>query len=303
MDIISIGEPLMELSDTSSAQPGTYLAGFGGDTSNFIISAARQGMETAYITRIGEDAFGNRFMKLWEAEGVDTSAVIRDKEAHTGLYFISYGENGHEFTYMRKGSAASRMTPADIPRELIASAKLLQVSGVSQAISGTACDAVFCAISVAKQNGVKVVYDPNLRLKLWGLERARAVIHETVRLTDIFLPSYSDVTELTGMKNVDDILSLYHGLGVGLIVMKMGDEGAIVSDNGKQTRLPCYSVETTDATGAGDTFDGAFCARYIAGDNPGDAAAYANIAAALSTTGKGAVAPIPRREEVLKHMK
>lgn len=302
MDIISIGEPLMELSDVYVDGQRLYLPGFGGDTSNFIISAARQGAGTAYYSRLGLDSFGDSFMKLWENEGVDVSSVQRDKDAHTGLYFITYGENGHEFTYMRKGSAASRMTPEDIPEDLIKSCKLFHVSGISQAISDTACDAVFRAISVVKENGVLVSSDPNLRLKLWGKDRAAAVIHATAAMCDVFLPSYSDVTVLTGLDDPDGILEFYHKLGAKLIVMKMGDEGAMVSYEGKKSVFPCYHVDTVDCAGAGDTFDGAFCARWLAGDSPEDAAKYANIAAALSTRGKGAVAPIPTKDEVAPYL-
>ena len=147
---------------------------------------------------------------------------MRSSEAHTGIYFITYSEAGHEFTYFRKGSAASKVTPADVPEGMLKSCKLLHVSGISQAISESACDAVFCAINVARQDGAKVSYDPNLRLKLWGKERAKAIIHATVALCDIFLPSYDDVAELTGLNDPDALVEFYHEIGAKIVILKLG---------------------------------------------------------------------------------
>lgn len=295
MDIVSIGEPLMELSNT---EPGVYKEGFGGDTSNFLMAAARQGVQTAYFTQIGQDAFGNAFMKLWESENVDTSYVNRLSTAHTGLYFITYTEKGHEFSYFRAGSAASLMAPADVPEELIAKSKLLHISGISQAISNSACDAVFEAVKLAKKHNVIVTYDPNIRLKLWSVERARAIINATVPMCDIFMPSLEDAETLTGMSGAEKIADYYHSLGVSTVILKLGKHGVLVSANGHQEIIPGFVVDTVDQTGAGDTFDGAFCARYLKGATPMEAARYANAAAALSTRGYGAVTPIPREAEV-----
>lgn len=295
MDIVSIGEPLMELSNT---EKGMYKEGFGGDTSNFLMAAARQGVETAYFTQIGQDAFGDSFMKLWESENVDTSYVNRLSTAHTGLYFITYTEKGHEFSYFRAGSAASKMTPADVPEELIAKSKLLHISGISQAISNSACDAVFEAVKMAKKYNVKVTYDPNVRLKLWSIERARAIINATVPYCDIFMPSLEDAESLTEMTGAEKIADYYHAIGVSIVILKLGKNGVLVSADGKKEIIPGYVVDTVDQTGAGDTFDGAFCARILKGATPMEAARYANAAAALSTRGYGAVTPIPREKEV-----
>jgi 2-dehydro-3-deoxygluconokinase len=136
-EIIAIGEPLGEFSQTTAGDPN-YLFGHGGDTSNTIIAAARSGASTGYISAVGDDAFGRSFLELWRKEGVDVSAVTTDKNAHTGVYFITHGQAGHEFSYLRAGSAASRMTLDNLPSGMIRSAKVLHVSGISQAISPNA---------------------------------------------------------------------------------------------------------------------------------------------------------------------
>lgn len=302
MDILAIGEPLMELSDIDYEGCRVYLPGYGGDTSNFIIAASRQGVQTAYFTHVGNDTFGNRFLKLWSHEGVDADTVKVSETAHTGIYFITHTDKGHEFSYMRKGSAASLVTPDDLPVELIKNCRLLHISGISQAISDSACDTIFAAARIARENGVKVSYDANLRLKLWSLDRARAVIHATVPLCDVYMPSLEDSVSLTGLSDPKEIIEYYHKLGAVNVILKCGKNGVIVSgpENGEKVyeSIPGFVVDTVDQTGAGDTFDGAFCAKYLSGGGLIASANYANAAAALSTKGYGAVTPIPRRVDV-----
>ena len=187
--IIAIGEPMLEFNQVRDADGETrYLPGFGGDTSNFAVAAARQGASVAYFTRLGADAFGDAFVDLWREEGIDTSLIVRDADSPTGIVFVTHSQAGHAFIYYRKDSAASRMVADDVPAEAVAGARVLHVSAISQANSAGACDAVFAAMEAARANGGRVSYDTNLRLKLWDLTRARAVIHETVAMSDICLP-------------------------------------------------------------------------------------------------------------------
>ena len=181
---------------------------------------------------------------------------------------------------------------------MIRGARVLHVSGISQAISASACDAVFAAIDAATAAGARVSYDPNLRLKLWPLPRARAVIMATAAQCDWFLPSLDDVRTLSGLADPTAILDWCHALGAPVVVLKCGRDGAIVSDGRRTERIAGHRVDAVDATGAGDCFDGAFAARMLAGDDPFAAARYANAAAALATTGFGAVAPLPRDADV-----
>ena len=292
--IVAIGEAMVEFNAARAESPDVYARGFGGDTSNMAIAAARLGARAGYVSRVGNDAFGRALLRLWADEGVDTRGVAIDPVAPTGVYFVTHGPDGHDFSYLRAGSAASRLEPAKLPLDVIRGAGVLHVSGISQAISASACDAVFSAIAAAAGAGARISYDPNLRLKLWPLPRARAVIRATAAQCDWFLPSLDDVRTLSGLADPDAILDWCHGLGVPVVVLKCGREGAIVSDGRHVERVAGHGVVAVDATGAGDCFDGAFAARMLAGDEPAAAARYANAAAALATTGFGAVAPLPR---------
>jgi 2-dehydro-3-deoxygluconokinase len=181
---------------------------------------------------------------------------------------------------------------------MIRAARVLHVSGISQGISNSACDTVFAAIDIARAAGVEISYDPNLRLKLWSLHRARAVILATLPQARFFIPSIDDARVLSGLDQPEDIARWCLDKGATGLVLKLGPAGALVADGDRLVPIPGYKVATVDATGAGDCFDGAFLSRIIAGDHIVDAARYANAAAALTTTGYGAVAPLPRPDQV-----
>jgi 2-dehydro-3-deoxygluconokinase len=296
-DIVCLGEPLGELNQTD---PGLarFLLGHGGDTSNCAIAAARMGASVGYLTRVGADSFGHGFLDLWAREGVDTSRIERDEEAPTGIYLVTHGQHGHEFSYYRKGSAASRMSPASMPDAYLAGARILHASGISQAISETACDAVFHAIEIARAAGADVAYDTNLRLRLWPLARARAVIDEALRQATLALPGLDDARVLTGLEDPDAIADHYLRLGTRVVALTLGPAGALVATPDRRERHAAHAVAAVDATGAGDAFDGAFLAEYLRTGDVFRAGRFANAAGALATTGFGAVAPLPTRAAV-----
>jgi 2-dehydro-3-deoxygluconokinase len=301
--IVSLGEPLIEFNRPKEGDGRTWLQGFGGDSQNVVIAAARQGVSTGYLTSVGQDWMGDAFLDLWKAEGVDASRVARHPTAPTGVSFVTHSAAGHKFDYLRKNSAASLMMPETLATDYIAGAKFFHLSAIGQAISESARLTCAAAISAARKAGVKVSYDTNLRLRLWELDQARQVVDATIAQCDVALPSLDDSQQLTGLTAPDAIADYYLGLGAPLVALKMGSEGSLIATKGKRTQVPPFKVDAVDATGAGDTFDGAFLSRLLAGDAPEEAARYANVAAALSTKGYGAVTPIPRVDAVLAALK
>ena len=298
LDILAYGEPMVEFNQTGEGGGRLYLQGFGGDSSNFAIAAARQGARVGYFSALGDDGNGRMLRALGDEEGVDHGDVRNDAGAFTAVYFVTHGARGHEFHFFRNGSAASRITAADVPRGRIAAAKVLHLSGISLAISANACDAGYAAIEVARDAGVRVSFDTNLRLGLWSIDRARAVMSDVMQRADICLPSYDDVRAITGLDDDDALVDRCLRLGAKTVALKLGERGAIVADASSRHRIAPFPCTPVDATGAGDVFGGAFVARLIAGDALADAGRYAAAAAALSTEGWGAVAPIPRASAV-----
>jgi 2-dehydro-3-deoxygluconokinase len=215
------------------------------------------------------------------------------------VYFVTHGANGHEFLYYRTHSAASTYGPADVPEAMIAHARILFASGISQGISASAADAVFHAIAVARRHGVQVAYDTNYRPRLWPVARAAAVMHQAVAQSDIALPSLEDAQMLTGLNDPAAIVDFYLRLGPKLVVLKLGAKGALLATESGTVEIPPFPCTPVDGTGAGDTFCGSFLARLTLGDAAEPAARYAAAAAALKTEGYGAVAPMPPAARVL----
>lgn len=301
LDLAALGEAMVEFNQTAAGQ-AQYLQGFGGDTSNVAIAAARAGARSAYLTRIGGDTFGQMLLQLWAHEHVDTSGVSTASASHTGIYFVTHGTHGHEFSYRRADSAASRMTPqwlAGAPSAVIRAARYLHVSGISLAISPGACDTVFEAMELARESGTQVAFDSNLRLKLWPLPRAQACIRQAIGRCDIFLPSLEDMVTLTGLEDPRSIVDWSHAHGARTVVLKLGPEGALVSNGTVREHIAARRVNMRDATGAGDCFCGNLLARLAQGDTLLAAARYANTAASLAVQGFGAVQPLPRSDAVL----
>jgi 2-dehydro-3-deoxygluconokinase len=306
-EIIAIGEPMIEFSQLPAERGGhadgrLFLKGFGGDAANCAVAAARQGARVAVLTRLGHDSHGSEFRALWDREGIDHSGVIADPDAATAAYFISHGPDGHRFDYLRKGSAASRHHRSDLPEAMIASCKILHVTGISIAISEVATETCFAAMAIAQSAGCRISFDTNLRLRLWPLEKARPVMLRAIAMSDILLPSLDDITAISGQSSPDAILDWCLAQGPSLVVLKLGKDGAMVATKSSRERIAPFPCKPVDATGAGDAFGGAFIARIVAGDDAVSAARYAAATAALSTEGYGAVEPIPHAQRVLERL-
>jgi 2-dehydro-3-deoxygluconokinase len=298
-DLIALGEPLVEFAADDAALEG-FTRGWGGDTSNFAIAAARLGASSAYLTRVGNDEFGQRLLALWREEGVDTIGVAVDDEAPTGIYFIVPAEDGSSrFVYYRANSAASRMRPADIHRDLLRGGRVLHITGISQAISGDALATSATAIEIAAEAGLAVSYDANVRTALQPPSLLRACFEMSLPRADLLFVSTEDLEALYGDRPADDALDEFAEAGPEIVVLKLGAEGAVLSlPDGTRTELPAFEVESVDPTGAGDAFAAAFVVAYLSGEPPEEAGTFASAVGALTATGVGAVAPLPRRGEV-----
>ena len=285
-DLICLGEPMVEFNQQSE---GMYRIGIGGDVSNVAISASQHGARTAFISRLGKDIFGAEIIKKWQSEGVDYSNVESISGEETGVYFVTHGPEGHRFSYRRTNSAASKFQSSALPREVICASSVFYASGINLAISASVHKATLDAIHLAREYSTMVAFDPNLRTALWPIDQAREAIHGAFRYCDIALPSLEDAQQLTGLTNPAHICDFYHKLGPKNVVLTLGKNGVYLSEEGQPTLLPGQQVESVDATGAGDCFNGAFIATWIKTKCIKTAAEVANIAAAKSTTKFGAL--------------
>lgn len=299
-DVVALGEAMVEFNQTRAGHP-VYRQGFGGDTSNCAIAAARAGARAAYLTRVGDDTFGESLRALWTRELVNADGVESDPVAPTGIYFVTHGDGGHAFTYRRAGSAAAQMTPAWLagrPGRILRAAQWLHVSGISLAISDSARETALAAMRIARSAGTRVSFDSNLRLKLWSKDAARDGLQQAMGLCDLFLPGTEDIGALTGLTQAEDIIDWCRDRCDARIVLKMGASGAMIDDGNARHRVPGRAVTAVDATGAGDCFCGNLLARLAAGDDLASATHWANMAASLSVQRWGAVDSLPTARRV-----
>ena len=294
LDLVALGEGLIEFNQTQPGRP-EYLQGFGGDTANVLVAAARQGARVAYVTAVGDDSLGQMLTDLWRAEGVDPSGVQVRPQSSTGVYFVHHDDSGHRFSYLRRHSAASQMQPNELPRELLRRARCLHVSGISQAISPSAAACVDEAVAQVHAQGGRISFDPNLRLNLWPAEQALVALQRVLPFVSDFLPGTGELATLTGLDDPAQQIAWAHAQGAQRVLLKMGEQGALVSDGRQQRHLRPPRVTAVDATGAGDCLDGVYLAASLHGLDLWAAAERAVWAAALSTTGFGAIAPLPTR--------
>ncbi len=295
VDIVAIGEPLYEFTQ----QPdGRFLPGIGGDVSNVAVAARRLGARVAMVTILGADPFGEAIGALWRKEGIDASAVGQSPDAQTGIYFVTHSGNRHVFHYYRRHSAASQLAEADLPEALIKEAKFLHVSGISQAISATACTAVERAIAIARGTGVRLSYDVNFRERLWSAAEAGPIIAATAAHASVLKTALDEAKALFGLGTPEDIAAHFLALGSAAVVVTLGASGVFVATPGLRKRIEGRRVAAVDATGAGDAFTGALLTELCRGREIEAAARFANAAAALSTLGYGALAALPDRAAV-----
>jgi 2-dehydro-3-deoxygluconokinase len=305
-DIVSIGECMVEFfCEGPMAQAASLTKACGGDTLNLLVAAARLGSSTGYVTRVGDDPFGPFLLDRWRAEGIDTTCAPL-VPGFNGVYFISLLEGGErEFTYYRKGSAASEITPQDLDPGYLASAALVHASGITQAISPTARATVLRAFAAAKEGGAEVSYDANLRTKLWSVEEARAAFDEVIAYVDVLLIGAPDESQALGLPAYPEaVIPACWECGVEIVAVKLGAEGVMLGAEGKIARLPGYQAgPVVDTTGAGDAFGGAFLHGLCAEMGPFEAARLGNVVAGLKCLGRGAIHSMPGRGDAMAHFK
>lgn len=300
VDILCFGEPLIGFyppPGESMTADVPVIKTWGGDTSNTALAAAKLGLSSAYLTRVGDDVFGRSFIDLWKQTGVSTDLVQTDSEKKTGLYFVSFEGPRHIFTYYRADSAACRVTAGEAELAEAGNAGILHLSGISLGISEMAREAGFRLMRRAKENGVPISFDVNYRPALWSADLARAVIGYTIAEFADILEITDDEMEFLGWgKEPEDILERFPGPSFHIV--KRGAAGAFLSGPGGRTRIPAFPVEVKDTVGAGDAFNAGFLAARLEGKTLHEAGIFAAAAAALVCTGTGPLEKQPSREEI-----
>ena len=303
LNLIGLGECMVELwSDDALGQAQTLRKAFGGDVLNALLTAARLGSKTGFVTRVGDDPFGSSLLQTWRAEGIDTThAPLVD--GVNGIYFVSVQADGErEFSYRRAGSAASMLASSDLDPAYLTSARILLLSGITQALSASAQAATLAAAHIARATGTLIAYDPNYRPRLWadragspeaGLASAQAAVRELLPLVDVVLPSVpGELPIFAESVSIESMARSLARLGPRIVAYKAGAEGAWIFENNHLVRVAADPVfKVVDTTGAGDAWNGAFLHVLAQGRSTLEAAEQANRIAALKLGYRGAIPP------------
>jgi 2-dehydro-3-deoxygluconokinase len=307
MDVVTFGETMVLFTPETTGlmrYAHTYSRKFGGAETNFAIGLARLGHTVGWISRVGDDELGKALLSFIRGEGVDVSRVRLDPHAPTGIYFKEI-RNAHDVNvyYYRKGSAASRMTAEDLDETYIAQAKYLFVSGITPALSESCREMVWEAIRMAKKHGLKVVFDPNLRKKLWPEQQARDTLLAIAAQSDIVLPGLAEGVFLFGETDPVQLGQRFLEHGAQTVVMKLGEQGAHYFTPETNAYIPGFRVErVVDPVGAGDGFAAGFVSGLLDGLPLPEAVRRANAVGAIVTMVNGDVEGLPERADLKRFM-
>jgi 2-dehydro-3-deoxygluconokinase len=279
---------------------------FGGAESNVAIGVARLGHRVGWFSRMGKDPFGQIILKKLRGEGVDVSHVELTAEAPTGLMMREIVSGKTSVYYYRKGSAASMMKPEHLDENYIKQARFLHVTGITPALSESCRETAIAAMRIARKHGVKVCFDPNLRLKLWPLEEARGVLLEMAEEADYFLPGLDELKLLYQTENFDEIIQRLRELKAVSIV-KGGDDETYVVEKDSIQSVPYFKAERiVDTIGAGDGFCAGFIVGLLKGYAHPEAVRLGNLIGSMVVQAEGDWEGIPsweQAEAVLNNVK
>ncbi|KQU25578.1 2-dehydro-3-deoxygluconokinase [Bacillus sp. Leaf13] len=305
MDVVTIGETMTVFTPNEEGplrHARSFSMKFGGAESNVAIGLSRLGHRSRWISRLGEDEFGDAMHSFIRGEGVDVSYVTRDANAPTGVFFKEFRRlNDTRVYYYRKDSAASKMTAELLPEHAIQDAVYLHITGITPAL-GESCQLLIDkAIRIAKETGTKIVFDPNIRLKIWADENeARHFITKYASESDIVMPGVAEAEFLFGSYTPEQFIDHFHELGVETVLLKLGKEGSLISSPSvPKTHVPGFFVDrVVDPIGAGDAFASGVLSGLLDGLALEEAARRGNAMGAMVTMVNGDVEGLPIRDDL-----
>lgn len=309
IDVTALGELLIDFTENGVSTQGNPImeANPGGAPCNVLAMLSKLGHRTAFVGKVGADMFGRRLRQVIADVGIDTSGLVEDTEVNTTLAFVHTGEDGdRDFSFYRNPGADMMLTSADVKEELLLDCRIFHFGTLSMTAENCR-KATEDSIELAKHAGALISFDPNLREPLWdSLVTAKERTIYGLEHCDILKISDNEIEWLTGEKDYKKAAERLKGkYDIPLILVSMGKNGSLALSDAAFAEVPGYTVDTIETTGAGDTF----CAcvlhhilkngfRAYKKNELEEMLAFANAAAAIVTTRRGALSVMPDMDEI-----
>lgn len=313
-DVCALGELLIDFTENGISQQGNPImeANPGGAPCNVLAMLNKLGYKTAFIGKVGKDIFGRQLKNLVSEIGINITGLAEDKVVNTTLAFVHTLEGGdREFSFYRNPGADMMLNESDVKPEIIENSRIFHYGSLS--MTNAVCEAATKkAIDIAEKAGCILSFDPNLRENLWdSLDTAMEKIEYGLNHCNILKISDNEIQWLTGEMDFDKaIASLRDRYNIPLILLSLGKNGSRAYSKTGYAFAPITPAETIETTGAGDTFCGCILSKVLeygmkdfSDDELKEMLVFANTAAAIVTTRKGALKVMPEREEIEKLIK
>ena len=310
-DVIALGELLIDFTMNGQSEQGNNMfeACPGGAPCNVLALLNKMGKKTAFIGKVGKDQFGALLRDTITEAGIDASNLMVDENVNTTLAFVhTFPDGDREFSFYRNPGADMMLTADEVNPEVVKDTKVFHFGTLSMTHEGVR-EATKKAVETAKANGCLVSFDPNLRPPLWSsLDLAKEQMEYGFGKCDILKISDNEIQFVSGKEDYDEgIAYLQETYNIPLILLTMGRDGSRAYYKDMRVERPGFSVKAIETTGAGDTFCGSSLNYLVDHDfenlteeQLGEMLTFANAAAALVTTKKGAIKAMPVKEEVLE---
>ncbi|QQE77578.1 sugar kinase [Alicyclobacillus sp. SO9] len=302
MDVITWGESMVLFTPQNNGpleSVAAFQKGVAGAESNVAIGLSRLGHQVTWISKLGEDSFGRYIFKTLRGEGVDVSKVQFSRDHRTGIMFKELlHSNRTNVLYYRQNSAASHLQTQDISLETLQETPFMLVTGITPALSADNRLTTAEVMKRARKLGIRVVFDPNIRLKLWPLDEARPVLLELAALSDIVLPGIDEGKLLVNETHPERIADAFLQLGANTTVVKLGPKGAYYKTQHTANYVTGFPVELVNEVGAGDAFAAGLVSGLLDELSMDEAVLRACALGALAVTVMGDYEGLPYRAEL-----
>lgn len=310
-DAVTMGELLIDFTPAGRSEQGQMLfeCNPGGAPANVAVLLAKLGKKTAFLGKVGTDRFGELLRCTLQDYGVNTEGLMFSKDIHTTLAFVHLAENGERsFSFCRNPGADLTLNEGELNYGIIEQSRVFHFGSLSMTAE-PAKTATLKALKHAKNKGLLITFDPNLRESLWeSLEDARKAIEEGMKYADILKVSHEELVFLTGKEDPGEgTLQLMRAFDIPLIFVTLGERGCFYRYLHAIGTAPAYSIQMVDSTGAGDSFFGAAIYKILeipggfhqmTVDDVAECARFANAAGALATVNKGGIPALPNRATI-----